>query len=341
MSTKKILIPLLGITKHGGSTVIYDIIWSLHEYFNITVLTLSYDDKTIIFPTSVKIINLNFKKRNFLNIIIFYFYLLFFRFRFKYIFVSHFIIALPFIFSFKFKFILFIQGEEFNVLKNFLIKYLLRILYILSIKNSHAISTSSLLGSKYKIPFINLGIDDKFIEKNHISNQKKFDIIYFARTEPYKRFNLFYDIYKDTSYNCLIVTNKNELINSLQSNNFTYKYISNISELIECIDLSHLTLLTSDYEGLALTPLECMARGVVPIIRDCWGPHAYGINGLNCIIISNDAKKDEYLNNTKDILNNYPALTLLSEQAKLTAKKFKRSSFLIEIKNEIINYYNF
>jgi glycogen synthase len=130
------------------------------------------------------------------------------------------------------------------------------------------------------------------------------------------------------------------LINFYIAKNFDYKYIDNIYDLISSIDSSKLTVLTSDYEGLGLPPLECMSRGVIPIIRSCEGPNTYAVDNYNSIILPSNASNNEYLDTVSSLLGNALLLKQLSSNAALTAKKFRRNNFLENFSNELISFYN-
>jgi glycosyltransferase involved in cell wall biosynthesis len=340
MSKQNLLVPLLGITRHGGSIVIYDLIEKLSQYFNITILTGNTDDQLIQFPFSVRVINLNTSKRNLYSIFKLFIKIIILRFKFKYILATHFIIFFPLLISLKFKVILIIQGEEFMVIKNNVIRYILSIFFKIFIKIANTYTTSAQISIKYKLKFINIGINEKFHTQINNNPIKKYDIIYFGRIEKYKRFDLFNQIYANTKYNILIVTNDLNVINLYRQKNFTYVYIENDRQLVQCIDSARITVLTSDYEGLGLTPIECMSRGVVPIIRDCFGPNAYAINGVNSVVIKKNDPPTFYIDAT-DFLIEYNNLQRMKINCQNTAKKFNRKNAIIALSDEIKNYYIF
>jgi glycosyltransferase involved in cell wall biosynthesis len=339
MFKRKLLVPLLGLTSHGGSVVVYDLIEKLAENFDITILTVNTENYIINFPFPIEIINLNYPRRSVYGILKFFLKILIFRFKFKYILITHFLLFFPLFFSFKFRIFLIIQGEEFMVIKNNIIRYILGIFFRLFIHIATTYTTSLQISLKYKLKFINIGINEIFHTQINKSI-KKFDIIYFGRIEKYKRFDLFNEIYANTKYSVLIVTNNPKVMNLYSSKNFTYVYIKNLSQLVQCIDSANITVLTSDYEGLGLTPIECMSRGVIPIIRDCFGPNSYAINGINSLIIN---KNDPYLAyiDATDFLIDCKNRNKYILNCQNTAKKFNRKNAINFLANEIKNFYIF
>jgi glycosyltransferase involved in cell wall biosynthesis len=123
------------------------------------------------------------------------------------------------------------------------------------------------------IAYIGLGPSKIFFDQPRVERLKKFDIIYFARRETFKRLDLFLDLFSNATFikenwKIVIVTQDRMLAKELTNMSLQgCKIMTPLDdkELVSIIDQSKLMFFTSDYEGLGLPPLECMLREV-PVV---------------------------------------------------------------------------
>jgi glycosyltransferase involved in cell wall biosynthesis len=123
------------------------------------------------------------------------------------------------------------------------------------------------------VDFIRVGPSSIFFKKQLKSEKKEFDLIYFARSEKFKRLDLFLDLitndkFIEQNWKTVVVTLDTKLAGDLKKMSLSGCTIispANDDELINLIDHSKLMFFTSDYEGLGLPPLECMLRGL-PVV---------------------------------------------------------------------------
>jgi len=162
------------------------------------------------------------------------------------------------------------RGGSFNLL-NFVCKFSL---YDKNLFTSNRYLSKEVFNKIGRnIESIRVGPSRIFFKKELPLEKKKFDLIYFARREKFKRLDLFLDLVSNDEFisnkwKTIVVTLDSELATDLKSMTLpgcTIFSPSNDDELINLIDQSKLMFFTSDYEGLGLPPLECMLRGL-PVV---------------------------------------------------------------------------
>ncbi|MFS7242565.1 glycosyltransferase family 4 protein [Serratia proteamaculans] len=150
-----------------------------------------------------------------------------------------------------------------------------------------------LIVSNENIKRINIWIDERFKTRNRMNSERTFDVIYFLRDDPRKRLDRFDSILlklKSIGASIACITQSTELKNKYL-NRVDHIYMpNNDDELIDIIDLSKTLLLTSSQEGFSLPPLECMARGVIPVIYKCGGPEIYLKDGVNGFVVNSESE---------------------------------------------------
>jgi glycosyltransferase involved in cell wall biosynthesis len=123
------------------------------------------------------------------------------------------------------------------------------------------------------VDYIGVGPSQIFYDHPLKSGLKKYDIIYFARREEFKRLDLFLELFSNDKFiekhlKVVVVTQDMELSKNIASMELPLCKViipNDDKELIDIIDSSKIMFFTSEYEGLGLPPLECMLRKV-PVV---------------------------------------------------------------------------
>lgn len=212
--------------------------------------------------------------------------------------VSHFFVYFPSVIARnKERVIYLVQGIEFYCYKG-LFRTVAEFISRRAFLAEHLYAGNRLLFEelgKYGSPkgHLTMGIDSVFLDTplpSRESNSRPYDIIYFLRREKYKRRDRFERILPgllDKGYKVVCVTQESSLIEEYEKFDVTIIKPAGDAALIKCIDSARVLAYTSDYEGFALPPLECMARGVPSVMYDCGGPRNYAVNGENAVILEN------------------------------------------------------
>ena len=153
------------------------------------------------------------------------------------------------------------------------------------------------------------------------TRDKKYDLIYFLRGEPWKGLERFTRILQalPEAVTCLCVSQDDRLLRA-DSSRVHYRKPVDDDELIDSIDSSRLLLFTSYVEGFALPPLEAMARGVPAILFRCGGPDIYVKDGRNSIYVETEQQAAAAI---CGLLEDHERYRALSEGASATAQAFK------------------
>lgn len=136
---------------------------------------------------------------------------------------------------------------------------------------------------------LKLGVSDIFFSTPASSILPDYDVIYFLRREVYKRrdrFDALLPALLNKGYRVLCVSQDRDLLDEYALRTGTLKPFDDI-ELVRAIDSAKLLLLTSDHEGFSLPPLEAMARGKPTVMYPCGGPEAYAVDQVNCLVVKN------------------------------------------------------
>jgi glycosyltransferase involved in cell wall biosynthesis len=159
-----------------------------------------------------------------------------------------------------------------------------------------------------------------------VNGQKKYDVIYFLRGEPWKgldRFKRFLALARGR-LSCLCVS-QDEKLSSISGDDAVFRKPRDDRELVECIDSARVLLLTSYEEGFALPPLEGMARGLPAVLYRCGGPDQYIVNGSNALYIQNESEAVRVI---EALVNDSERFERMSHAAIATAEKYKMDNSL-------------
>jgi len=344
LENKSVLIPVLGFTPHGGMRIVVAIAnYLANKGYDVTILGPRHYDNFDYLQCSnkVNILSIGFRTGNkTLRWLMFLFLMVFHKGNYDIILATHFFTYWPskllsiklrsklkyFIQDIEYKFY---SGYKYFIGKSIFLSTLRGYNEIIAANDYLAIELTKL--RNVQISVFKLGINDLFLDYPRTQPMKIYDIIYFLRREPHKGRDLFNEIVnKLSSYKFkILVVSKN--LSLLEHYRDVYNlYIANPlsdEDLIKKIDQSRLMVLTSYHEGFALPPLECMARGVVPVVTDCGGPRIYCVDGYNSRIIP---KRDPYLfvEAIVELLSNPETLSKMSNNCRLTATNFRISKGL-------------
>lgn len=284
---KKIYIPMLSITPHGGNRVLLKIASYLASSdFDVTIVSTSknktkYELSELV---NIKVIFGNIKNK-YIRFVLFLICCPFYMKK-GGIISNHFLTFYPSYFAqcfFKSKNIFFIQGIEAECFNEYprIIQFILKKINYFAFKIADNVSANKFLTKRVEkygdvCYEFNLGIDAKYFNDN--IKDKKYDIIYFLRREKNKGLNRFEKIISNNEkLKFLCVSQDFSLLDEMNNkySNLNVCCPMDDDELFELIDSSKVLLLTSYNEGFSLPPLEAMFRGVPLIYYDCGGPSAY------------------------------------------------------------------
>ncbi|GEM_PF-1474124 len=175
---------------------------------------------------------------------------------------------------------------------------------------------------------LDYGIDPIFIKQPLTSvpaAEKSFDVIYFLRREFHKRRGRFEKILPgllEKGYKVVCVSQDQSLLDEFaQRFEVEVRKPANDLDLVACMDSARVMVLTSDHEGFALPPLECMARKIPVIVYDCGGPRDYAVHGENALVLENDDSAP-LLETIELLLEDGALYARLAENARKTAERY-------------------
>lgn len=242
------------------------------------------------------------------------------------------------------KYVYLVQGLEYRVYGGKLYR-VIKLLCEWTYRKGKVIAANPYLSSELKkyreVSYtLQLGVSQKFFTMPCLSPVKDFDIIYFLRAEKHKRvdrFDILLSFFVAKHFRILCVSQNLELLNAY-SNRVTTLCPKNDDEIIEALDKSKILLLTSDYEGFALPPLEAMARGLPSVIFECGGPTVYALHERNCMIVR-DGQEQTALQFTERLLMDSSFYSELSKNALATASRFKLEDAINDLADYLMKIY--
>lgn len=330
---KKIVIPTLGLTSHGGVRVLVELANRLVELgCDVTVLIPNRPavspfvlDKRVLIKkigplTEYRIV------AAVLFLMISPAYLIN-----KDILANHFVTVFPAWISScvsRSKYFYFVQDIEYRFYKGEF-SSVMRLLCEWTYRRGRLIAANSYLASELRkynevLLTLKLGVSEKFFKIPRISSANEYDIVYFLRKESHKRidrFDVLLPILQQKGVRILCVSQNTELL-SLYSSRVKTLCPKDDDDIISALDKSKILLLTSDHEGFSLPPLEAMARGLPSVIFECGGPAVYATHRYNCMIV-NDASEQTALEYIFDLLSNKVMYSEMSKNCLISASQFK------------------
>jgi glycosyltransferase involved in cell wall biosynthesis len=343
-----IQIPVLAMTAHGGGRVLVEVANYLVDKGNeVSIITSKYSEKMpFIFDERIKVVKIGPNSKNKSFCALSYMVLSPFYMRKSLILANHFLTVIPswLAILMSSRYVYLVQDIEerfFTKPSQWLFRALCRWTYKQGrIISANAYLTSQLKGYNEILLTLNLGISNKFIDQiNKDANKKKYDVIYFLRAQPHKRLDRFEKILKKlekSNLSVLCVSQDLELLSKYNERVNILKPKDDF-ELIAAIDSAKIILLTSEHEGFALPPLECMARGLPAVLYECGGPSIYAKDGYNSYVIQSDADEDKsaefVFDRIKSLLSNDKLYSQMSSNARDTSLNYRLDDAVIEFVN--------
>ena len=174
------------------------------------------------------------------------------------------------------------------------------------------------------LPALRLGVAAAFFSEPPAAGAKSFDVVYFLRREPHKRIDRFQAIARlllDSGVTIAGISQDEALIKECAPSLTAAFRPADDHALIAVLDQARLLLLTSEQEGFALPPLEAMARGLPAVMFPCGGPGEYARDGYNCVMVG-DESTDTAAREILRLLRDGPCYGRLSANARATAADF-------------------
>jgi len=152
-----------------------------------------------------------------------------------------------------------------------------------------------------------------------------FDIVYFARREPWKGLDRFLSFLEQSGdrFRALIVSQDTGLLESLAGPNRVCVRPSCDEELVGYLDRGKVFLFTSRKEGFGLPPLEAMARGLAVVLFPSDGPQQYCDDGANCLLVRS---VQEMVDKVQLVLNDVDLRMRLGDAGRRTATAYNLSA---------------
>jgi glycosyltransferase involved in cell wall biosynthesis len=188
--------------------------------------------------------------------------------------------------------------------------------------NPHVAQELALLGSSPEMT-VDLGIAPVFLMTPRLpSGSEQTDVVCMLRHEHYKRLDRLLAVAAALQRDGRTVLGicQNASMASLYARQFTrVAQPDSDASLIHLYDSAKVFLLTSEYEGFALPPLECMARGVPAVLFPCRGPMVYAQDGVNCVVVGD---VDAAVREVNALLDDPQRYERLSKAGLATAQRF-------------------
>jgi glycosyltransferase involved in cell wall biosynthesis len=326
-------IPILGLTPHGGTRVLVEIANALvRRGFAVTVVA---PNRPISMPyvldprVGVKLVGPALENK----LLIWAAFLLMVPFHLarSTIIANHFLTVVPAWAASKLmgaNYVFFVQGIEYKVYRGRLYRAL-KAVCEWTYRQGNVVAANSYLGGELGqygpvLLTLKLGVSKPFFAIARDVGPKHFDVIYFLRSDGYKRIDRFDKMLgqmDQRGIRVLCVSQDAALLEAYSARVATF-CPKDDSELIGALDRARLLLLTSDHEGFALPPLEAMARGLPAVMFECGGPGAYATHGTNCLVVSDNTAETavEYITT---LLNDSEAYNRMSAAGTATALQFQ------------------
>lgn len=332
MKNNKVIIPVLGLTAHGGNRIIVEVANKLVESgHDVTFVTPNrHVSMPFILDPRIKVKKTGPLVRS--KILAWLFFLIlspFFMIR-SNILANHFLTVLPSWLASVFlgsEYVCLVQDIEFRFYKGKFLDFPRRICEW-TYRRGRLVAANDYLAAELKgytklLLTLKLGVASDFFNIDISEKPKKFDIVYFLRAEPRKRIDRFDSLlpfFKQKNLKVLCISQDTELMQRYHGQVSTC-CPSNDIELINAVDQCRVLLLTSEHEGFSLPPLEAMARGVPTVMYPCGGPDVYAVHGENCLYVM-DERVETALDAVEILLQNPKIYGKLSKAGMITASNY-------------------
>ena len=187
-----------------------------------------------------------------------------------------------------------------------------------------------------------VGISEPFFTTDQPGSAKKYDVVYFARSESWKNLALFIDFlsHHPTGLTVALITQEPELIARFpravkERHTIDLFKPATSQELIGVLDLSRIMVSTSILEGFSLPPLEAMARGLAVLLYPSGGPSLYVENERNAVYFTT---RQELSASIHDLLQHDEKRAHLGREAVATAQRYRFSLELDTLSSFLSGY---
>lgn len=324
----KFVFPLLSFKKHGGVRVLSTLMSGLTDEGHEVVLVVPINQYDEFYPLTARVTRifidpLNKNPHSLLTTII---ELAHNSPRSDYIVVSFFLTyysALLHKITKKSQIIYYRQGVE-QLFYPFPFSLLAEITYLLPQDFSPANSRWVLLHTRAKGPIINPPLDKEFLNRPQKETKDLKSVIIFYKKDQKKGPGRALQIMKSpmfSKYTINVIGEKPEEIGS----NVKYAGFLSTSELVALYDQCAFAILTSQFEGFGLPPLEAMARGCIPLVYTKTGPLEYLQDGYNGFFVRTP---EDVFQRMEELRNDRERFMDISKKAVETSKRFSPELFV-------------
>lgn len=346
-------IPSLALTPHGGGRVLVEIANKLVEDGNSVEIVTSNYPGSIPFELDQRVLirKIGPKSSSKAVCVIFYLLLSPFYMRKSIILANHFLTVIPsWIAGFmSSRYIYLVQDIEYRFFIN-PIQWPLRILCRWTYQKGKIVAANAYLAMQLKnynniLITLKLGISSVFFTEKNKNKVKIYDVVYFIRGQQHKRLDRFENLlnkFEKKNFKTLCISQDTDLLRKF-TGRVTTCTPKNDLELIDAIDNAKVMLLTSEHEGFALPPLECMARGLPAVLYECGGPSIYAKNGINAYVIpisiDEETASNMVVENISALISDEQLYIEMSNNAKSTALDYRLDNAVNQFANFVSIYF--
>lgn len=247
----------------------------------------------------------------------------------------------------------FIQADDYRIFDDLLVlknKFFLAIYKILT-KLSYQYKVRYLFNSKYtykkfievakrdiEYKLIHPSLNHKVFFNKNIRKNTEINICLVARKHPWKGFIDFIKPFnkgKILGIDNIFVISHDDL-SDFDLSNVTLIKPKNDEEIAYYMNISHIFILTSWWEGFGLPPLEAMACGCAVILTNAGGVNEYAVSNENCLMYE-PKDQGQLITHIDTLVNNLKLRNKLSENAIAKSKTFsweKSTNQFMDILND-------
>lgn len=233
----------------------------------------------------------------------------------------------------------FVQADDYNIFNDLLIlkKQSLLLTYKLLTKKSYNYNIEFIFNSKYTYDkfnevsnrnnvgykLVHPALDHTIFYNQNIRDPDELNICIIAREHPWKGFIDFIKPFNDgliKKVNNVFVISHDDLTD-FDLTNVTVISPSNDREIAHYMNLSHIFVSTSWWEGFGLPPIEAMACGCSVILSDAGGVNEYAEPSINCLMFE-PKNQEELIQNINTLIDSPELRDRLAKNAMRTVKRF-------------------
>lgn len=176
-------------------------------------------------------------------------------------------------------------------------------------------------------PALNIGVDPVFLQNPVARDGARHDVVCILRGEHHKRADRLLaiaDLCMASGVSVLCICQDEALAAAHRHRFAAMVRPASDLELCAAYDDARIFLLTSEHEGFSLPPLEAMARGLPTVMFPCGGPSLYASDSVNAVMVT-DGRLESARDAIVDLLRDAERYARLSDAAAATAHRFDMS----------------